>query len=187
MRKRIAVIATAAAMVAVPAIATGPGALGAVLTDAEAPVDLRPFEERYLDVRNRYVKRFDLETAGRNLVRDGYRESDGDVRTATRAEVTRSTDRMEAALSPTTPSTTTDSTATVSYTAAPTSVIACESGGDYAAVDSTGTYYGAYQFDQQTWDAYAPDGYAGTSPAAAPPEVQDATAASVPYDAWPNC
>lgn len=70
---------------------------------------------------------------------------------------------------------------------APTSVIECESGGDYTAVDPSGTYRGAYQFDQPTWDAYAPPGYAGTDPAAAPPEVQDAAAAAVDYDAWPNC
>jgi hypothetical protein len=25
------------------------------------------------------------------------------------------------------------------------------------------------------------------NPAEAPPEVQDAAAAAVPYDAWPNC
>ncbi len=62
----------------------------------------------------------------------------------------------------------------------------CESGGDYGAVNPAG-YYGAYQFDQGTWDAYAPDGYAGSNPASAPPEVQDAAAAAVPYDAWPNC
>jgi Transglycosylase-like domain len=48
-------------------------------------------------------------------------------------------------------------------------------------------YYGAYQFDQSTWDAYAPSGYQGVNPAEAPPSVQDATAASVPYDAWPSC
>ena len=65
-------------------------------------------------------------------------------------------------------------------------MIECESGGDYGAVNPAG-YYGAYQFDQGTWDAYAPAGYAGTNPASAPPEVQDAAAAAVPYDAWPNC
>ena len=62
----------------------------------------------------------------------------------------------------------------------------CESGGSYTAVNPAG-YYGAYQFDQSTWDAYAPSGYQGTNPAAAPPAVQDQAAASVPYDAWPNC
>lgn len=62
----------------------------------------------------------------------------------------------------------------------------CESGGDYTT-DTGNGYYGAYQFDQSTWDAYAPDGYAGTNPAQAPPSVQDAAAAAVDYDAWPNC
>lgn len=64
----------------------------------------------------------------------------------------------------------------------------CESGGSGGYSADTGNgYYGAYQFDQTTWDAYAPEGYAGTNPASAPPEVQDAVAAAVPYDAWPNC
>ena len=58
--------------------------------------------------------------------------------------------------------------------------------GSHTAVNPAG-YYGAYQFDQSTWDAYAPSGYQGTNPAAAPPAVQDQAAASVPYDAWPNC
>lgn len=64
----------------------------------------------------------------------------------------------------------------------------CESGGSGGYTADTGNgYYGAYQFDQQTWDAYAPDSYGGTNPAAAPSEVQDAAAAAVPYDAWPSC
>lgn len=59
----------------------------------------------------------------------------------------------------------------------------CESGGDPTIYDSTGTYWGKYQFDQQTWDAYAPSGSWGSASEA----EQDAAAAAVPYDAWPNC
>lgn len=64
----------------------------------------------------------------------------------------------------------------------------CESGGSggYAA-DTGNGFFGAYQFDQSTWDAYAPEGYDGMNPATAPAAVQDAAAAAVPYDAWPNC
>jgi Transglycosylase-like domain len=91
------------------------------------------------------------------------------------------------------PPTTAPSTAATSATAgyaggaiASSSTAQCESGGSYTAVNPAG-YYGAYQFDQQTWDAYAPSGYQGVNPASAPPAVQDQAAANVPYDAWPSC
>jgi hypothetical protein len=60
----------------------------------------------------------------------------------------------------------------------------CESGGDYS-IDTGNGYYGGYQFDSQTWDAYGDPAYGEANEA--PPTVQDAAAASVPYDAWPNC
>jgi hypothetical protein len=45
----------------------------------------------------------------------------------------------------------------------------CESGGNYGAVDPSGTYRGAYQFDRRTWA-----GLGGTGdPAAAAPAEQD--------------
>jgi len=46
---------------------------------------------------------------------------------------------------------------------------ACESGGNYSAVSSSGTYRGAYQFDQQTWQSVGGSG----DPAAASPAEQD--------------
>ena len=64
---------------------------------------------------------------------------------------------------------------------------ACESGGDPTAVSSDGVYRGKWQFDQQTWDAHAPDGWKGVDPTAAPESVQDEAAGNVTYDAWPNC
>jgi hypothetical protein len=64
------------------------------------------------------------------------------------------------------------------------SVVECESGGDYS-IDTGNGYYGAYQFDSGTWDAYGDPQYSEADEA--PPSVQDAAAASVPYDAWPNC
>jgi hypothetical protein len=54
------------------------------------------------------------------------------------------------------------------------STVMCESGGDYGINTGNG-YYGGYQFDSGTWDAYGDPAY------------EDAAAASVPYDAWPNC
>jgi len=55
-----------------------------------------------------------------------------------------------------------------------------ESHGNYAAVSPGGTYRGAWQFDQSTWDgAVARAGYpewSGRDPATAPPGMQDAAA-----------
>jgi len=64
---------------------------------------------------------------------------------------------------------------------------ACESGGDYGAVSSSGTYRGAYQFDQATWEAMGGSG----DPAAASPAEQDMRAQML-YDQagpspWPVC
>ena len=66
-------------------------------------------------------------------------------------------------------------------------IAACESGGNPSAVDSSGTYYGLYQFDMGTWASVGGSG----SPAAASPEEQSyrasllyARAGSSP---WPVC
>ena len=182
MRKRIAAIATCAAALAAPVAAQG------------SPTSIVPehhpaYEKRYLELRQKFVKQVGLHEAGRNIVRDGYNEKDGDVHPATKAEVVASIKRMDATLNPPepAPTTATSTTSTTSYSSgAVSSTVACESGGDYTAVNPAG-YYGAYQFDQGTWDAYAPSGYQGVNPAEAPPAVQDAAAASVPYDAWPSC
>ena len=64
---------------------------------------------------------------------------------------------------------------------------ACESGGDYSAVSSSGTYRGAYQFDQATWEAMGGSG----DPAAASPAEQDMRAAMLYEQSgsspWPVC
>jgi hypothetical protein len=187
MRKRIATIATCAAAFAAPVVSQA------------SPTSLVPerhpaYEKHYLELRQKFVKQVGLHEAGRNIVRDGYREPNGHVHEATKAQVVASTKRMETSLNPPEPASTTDTTASTTAASATSassgsvssSTVACESGGDYSAVNPAG-YYGAYQFDQGTWDAYAPSGYQGTNPAEAPPAVQDAAAASVPYDAWPNC
>lgn len=55
-----------------------------------------------------------------------------------------------------------------------------ESDGNYGAVSPDGTYHGAWQFDQPTWNgAVSRAGYpewSGGDPASAPPHVQDAAA-----------
>jgi hypothetical protein len=63
----------------------------------------------------------------------------------------------------------------------------CESHGNYGAVSGGGTYRGAYQFSQTTWESVGGTG----DPAAAPPAEQDARAAALYSSAgsspWPNC
>src|SRR5690242_3714118 len=108
MRRRIAVIATCAAALAAPVAAQG------------SPTSIVPerhpaYEKHYLELRQKFVRQMGLHEAGRNIVRDGYNEKDGDVRPATKAEVVASTDRMEASLTPPAPTTTT-TTATVPTT-----------------------------------------------------------------------
>lgn len=60
----------------------------------------------------------------------------------------------------------------------------CESGGNPQVVDASGTYWGWYQFDYNTWIAHGGDPSAYGN---APLYVQHQVAARVRYDAWPNC
>jgi hypothetical protein len=67
------------------------------------------------------------------------------------------------------------------------SIAACESGGDPTAVDSSGTYYGKYQFDTGTWASVGGSG----SPAEASEAEQDYRASLLYSRAgsspWPVC
>jgi hypothetical protein len=66
-------------------------------------------------------------------------------------------------------------TATLRATSWPlTAIKACESGGNYGAVNPNG-HYGAYQFDKDTWQSVGGSG----NPAAASPAEQDARAAAL--------
>jgi len=71
---------------------------------------------------------------------------------------------------------------------------ACESGGRYNSVNSSGSYRGAYQFSRQTWNAIAGQHYPelrGVDPAAAAPGDQDRMAralwATSGRGQWPVC
>lgn len=70
----------------------------------------------------------------------------------------------------------------------------CESSGNYAAVSSTGTYRGAYQFSQATWNSVASAHHPwliGVDPASASPADQDAQARALyamsGRGQWPEC
>ena len=70
----------------------------------------------------------------------------------------------------------------------------CESGGDYGAVSSSGTYRGAYQFSRETWNSVAAGSHphlVGVDPAAASPADQDAMARTLRARSgsspWPHC
>jgi hypothetical protein len=70
----------------------------------------------------------------------------------------------------------------------------CESGGNYGAVNPSGTYRGAYQFSRSTWNSVASKSFphlVGVDPAAAAPADQDAMAqalyASSGSSPWPVC
>jgi hypothetical protein len=70
----------------------------------------------------------------------------------------------------------------------------CESGGNYGAVSSSGTYRGAYQFSRSTWNSVASRSHphlVGVDPAAAAPADQDAMAMALYRSSgsrpWPHC
>jgi hypothetical protein len=173
---------------AVTALAVAGGLIAPAATTMAAPGDrgngLSLTDERYVEVRQDYVDDYGVKAAGRNILRDGFLEKDGDVRPATEGEIKRSLEVMKPEPAPAPAATAEAATESSSSTGAASATVMCESGGDYAA-DTGNGYYGGYQFDSGTWDAYGDPAYAEASDA--PPEVQDAAAASVPYDAWPNC
>ena len=77
--------------------------------------------------------------------------------------------------------------ASVEYPSQLESIAACESGGDPAAVSSSGMYRGKYQFSVSTWQAVGGSG----DPAAAPEAEQDYRAALLYNQSgpgqWPVC
>ena len=148
----------------------------------------------------KWTKAAGAKIVGRNVVEHGMPKPGPRHRLATRAEWRETNavlDRWENPPPPPEPVYTQSySEPSTSYTApAPTggsggvsgcdaACVQCESGGDYST-DTGNGYYGAYQFDEDTWDAYGDPAYPEANDA--PPAVQDQAAASVPYDAWPNC
>jgi hypothetical protein len=195
MRNRIAAAVAGIALFGVPAVALAkdedkkgqPGYEEAINHGLETG-DYKSHEERYLRAYKRYADAFGVEAAGRNIVLFGMLTEKGE-KPAPEAEVVKDAEMFEAAVAA--PAETTEvpveataETTTTYSGGAGNSTVQCESGGDYSANTGNG-YYGGYQFDSGTWDAYGDPAYGEANEA--PPAVQDAAAASVPYDAWPNC
>jgi len=193
MRNRIAATVLGVALVGVPAVAQakdenqkGKAGYEEAIQHGLQYGNYEPYEKRYLRLYDRFADEFGVADAGRNIVIFGEETKDG-VRDASRERVEESSAYFETSLNPPAPAETavaTGTTATTTYSGAASSTVQCESGGDYAANTGNG-YFGGYQFDSGTWDAYGDSAYAEASDA--PPAAQDAAAASVPYDAWPSC
>ena len=145
---------------------------------------------RYAHNHRMWTKRAGRSVVGRQIVKFGMPKSGPGHRVASKAAFNRSMRIFQRWNHPPAP-------APVEYVssdyAAPATdyssgsgnaTVQCESGGDYSANTGNG-YYGGYQFDSGTWDAYGDPAYPEAN--MAPPAVQDQAAASVPYDAWPNC
>ena len=157
------------------------------------------YTNRYNEVRRRHGVR----APGRNIRKWGVVRRNQTVRDATCREIRRSVRQLKVLLTVPKPYTTTPTAVVQSAPPAQmpsgveTAYVAsnggssnpmvnpsCESGGNVQVVDASGTYWGKYQFDYQTWVAHggAPGAYGNAS------EVeQDRVAANVTYDAWPNC
>lgn len=181
MRKHLPAVATAVALVAVPTAA------------AYSP-------KQYEYLYPKAVEKVGAEQVGRNIVEDGM-PSKGGKRKATKAEVHRSIDVMQRWLNPPKLKPVAQVRAAPDQDQAPqqaaqesvpaqgggaggdmASIRQCESGGNYSTNTGNG-YYGAYQFSQETWNAYGGSG----NPAQASPAEQGRIAAKAPRSSWPNC
>ncbi len=141
------------------------------------------------ELRKTYLKAYDEAQRtgaepGRDIVRDDVRRRGG-TRDASAREVRRSIGVLRRMVVAPVPATGTGTGSAASATLE--AIAACESGGDPAAVDATGTYRGKYQFDQQTWESVGGSG----DPAAAPEAEQDARAQALMAQRgsspWPVC
>lgn len=63
----------------------------------------------------------------------------------------------------------------------------CEAGGRYDAVSSSGTYSGAYQYDDRTWNGYGGYRRAGDAPPAIQDQKATETYQSRGWQPWPSC
>lgn len=168
-----------ASLVTLPASTPAPADSPAGLADLRGP-ELRTSLDRHMSVKRRHARLagYKLKRSERSEMRrelDDFTLRSIDRRTSrVRRKVRRLEKRLERKQTPAVP-------------AHLQAIASCESGGDPAAVDPSGTYRGKYQFDLQTWQSV---GGAG-DPAAAPEAEQDARAATLYAQRgsapWPTC
>jgi hypothetical protein len=150
-------------------------------------------QERYLKLHKKARK--GGEKPGRNVVKDGVKEGDGDVRLASAKDVKKSVRVLKRMTAPKPEPSAVGGSSTQTAggagggAASPQleSIAACESGGDPSAVGGGGQYRGKYQFSQETWASVGGSG----DPAAAPEAEQDKRAAQLLSQGgaghWPVC
>jgi hypothetical protein len=136
-------------------------------------------EEQYLRLRLKVISQYGINEAGRNIVMDGN-DNGSEV---SGAKVKEEIERLTTILNPpVVEETTTEvetTTTTESYSssggyAIPESIVQCESGGDYSAVNPSSGAYGAYQIMPETAANYGCD--------LSTPQGQDACAAEIYSD-----
>ncbi len=164
------------------AAAIGTVALAAAAPTAAHAGPSKPLERAYAKA---YAKADKHGQPGRNIVDDGVVSSSGKPRSPRAGEVRRSLEvlrRMHPAGGRSAP-------VAGASAASPQleAIAACESGGNPAAVDASGTYRGKYQFDTGTWASIGGTG----DPAAASEAEQDRRAAALMAQRgsapWPVC
>lgn len=179
LRKTMVALATCAVAV-IPASASA------------APQHLSTCEKAY-NVRQVVIKKHGKRAPGRNICRFGIRLSNGATTKAKHNQrkrylfALRSMAYASPYLVAGSPKVPPAGTATPRAGGVLDRIAACESGGNYQAVDPTGTYTGRYQFDDQTWQSMGGSGRAGD----APPGEQDQRAAALLAQRgtapWPVC
>jgi len=170
-------------------------ALVPVVDEQLVPPSGRPtkgLQDRYLELHKE--AREDGVKPGRNVIKDGVKERDGDVRLANARDVKKSVRVLKRMTAPT-PEAAQEGSATQTAggaaggAASPQleSIAACESGGDPSAVGGGGQYRGKYQFSRETWASVGGSG----DPAAASEAEQDKRASQLLSQGgagqWPVC
>lgn len=173
----------------------GGAAALAAITAAPAEAQNRTLCYKAHGVREAVVNKQGKEAPGRNICRYGLRNGDK-ASTHQKAKYLRQLERLNAPTHHTllarvavAPAQSPAGTLTASVrgvgaggSSNPNVNPQCESGGNPQVYDRSGKYWGKYQFDKTTWERFGGTNYGHASEA-----EQDAVAARVTYDAWPNC
>ena len=141
----------------------------------------KSIEQKYTDLRVVVVKRFGVDTAGRNIRKQGLRTPKGRVVEAEARHYARSIRTFRRWLAPPAPVARAGDriSKAPAYAggrwAIPASIVMCESHGNYGAVNPSSGAGGAYQILPSTWRAMGGSG----APQNASPAEQDRIAAKV--------